>query len=161
MPQPITVRVNGVTERCEVEPSQTLLSLLRDTLDLTGTKEGCNEGECGACMVLLDGRAVNSCLILAVESDGRGVTTIEGLSDARALHPIQAAFLEASAVQCGFCTPGMIVTAVGLLAANPAPTEAEVRSAFAGNLCRCTGYRQILDAVHAAARTLRGREVTP
>jgi len=154
MTTPIRVRVNGVEESCQVEPNQTLLSFLRETLNLTGAKEGCNEGECGACMVLIDGRAVNSCLVLAVEADGREVTTIEGLGDARGLHPVQQAFLKLHAVQCGFCSPGMIVTAVALLRENPKPSEDEVRRALAGNLCRCTGYRQIIDAVHEAARAM-------
>jgi carbon-monoxide dehydrogenase small subunit len=160
----IEVVVNGIREAHEVEPGMTLLQYLRDSLNLTGAKEGCNEGECGACMVLLDGRAVNSCLILAVEVDGHEITTIEGLSGGGKLHPVQAAFLKNQAIQCGFCTPGMVVTAVALLRENPAPTEAEIRSALAGNLCRCTGYRQILDAVHEAAAVLRGEktgEVAP
>jgi carbon-monoxide dehydrogenase small subunit len=161
----ITLRVNGRSETHEVLPQQTLLAFLRDTLDLTGTKEGCNEGECGACVVLLDGRAVNSCLVLAVEADGHEVTTIEGLASASGLHPLQQAFLRHSAVQCGFCTPGMIVTALGLLRATPDPTEDDVREALSGNLCRCTGYRQIIDAVLEAAATMRGEptatETTP
>jgi aerobic-type carbon monoxide dehydrogenase small subunit (CoxS/CutS family) len=152
----IALRVNGQDERHDVEPNQTLLAFLRDTLDLTGAKEGCNEGECGACMVLVDGRAVNSCLMLAVEASGREITTIEGIGDAAHLHPLQAAFLKHSAVQCGFCTPGMIMTALGLLAENPDPDEAAVREAMAGSLCRCTGYRQILDAIREAAQVMRG-----
>ncbi|MBM4398497.1 MAG: (2Fe-2S)-binding protein [Deltaproteobacteria bacterium] len=151
----ITIDVNGRSETCEVPPSRTLLQLLRDDLDLTGAKEGCNEGECGACMVLLDGRPVNSCLVLAVEADGRAVTTVEGLSRDGRLHPVQQAFLKLQAVQCGYCTPGMVVTVAGLLAQNPDPTEEEVRAALAGNLCRCTGYRQILDAVAEAAAAMR------
>jgi carbon-monoxide dehydrogenase small subunit len=161
----INVRVNGIDEQHEVEPNQTLLELLRDVLNLTGTKEGCNEGECGACMVLLDGVAVNSCLVLALEADGREVTTIEGLADGPHLHPVQRAFLAHSAVQCGFCTPGMIITAVAMLKENPEPTEADVRHALSGNLCRCTGYRQIIDAVLEAAAAMRTgvarQEVTP
>ena len=128
-----------------------------DTLNLTGAKEGCNEGECGACLVLFDGKAVNSCLMLAVEADGHEVTTSEGLGKAGQLHPLQQAFLDHQAVQCGFCTPGMIVAAAGLLADNPDPSEAEVRTALAGNLCRCTGYRQIIDAVKDAAAVMRTR----
>jgi carbon-monoxide dehydrogenase small subunit len=155
MKRPITIDVNGRSETCEVPPSRTLLQVLRDDLDLTGAKEGCNEGECGACMVLLDGRPVNSCLVLAVEADGREVTTIEGLSRDGRLHPVQQAFLKLQAVQCGYCTPGMVVTVVGLLARNPDPTEEDVRTALAGNLCRCTGYRQILDAVAEAAAATR------
>lgn len=153
----ITVRVNGIEETHQVATHQTLLGFLRDTLNLTGAKEGCNEGECGACLVLFDGKAVNSCLILAVEADGHEVTTIEGLGKAGQLHPLQQAFLDHQAVQCGFCTPGMIVAAAGLLADNPDPSEAEVRTALAGNLCRCTGYRQIIDAVKDAAAVMRTR----
>jgi carbon-monoxide dehydrogenase small subunit len=156
MPHAITVRVNGVAETHEVADHQTLLSFLRDTLDLTGAKEGCNEGECGACIVLVDWKAVNSCLMLAVEADGREVTTIEGLARPGGLHPLQAALLNHSAVQCGFCTPGMILTAAALLHENPSPAEAEIRSALAGNLCRCTGYRQIIDAVIEASVAVRG-----
>jgi len=154
----VTVKVNGTVETVTVDSSKTLLRMLREDLDLTGPKEGCNEGECGACMVLLDGRPVNACLVLAAEVDGHEVTTIEGLSRDGRLHPVQAAFLRHSAVQCGFCTPGMVITAVGLLAENPDPTEAEVRQALAGNLCRCTGYRQIIDAVLDAARELREQQ---
>ncbi|HOX47453.1 MAG TPA: (2Fe-2S)-binding protein [Myxococcota bacterium] len=150
----IQVTVNGQLEALEVEPHESLLGMLRERLDLTGAKEGCNEGECGACVVLLDGRAVNSCLVLAVEANGRAVTTIEGLGHAGALHPLQQAFLEHSAVQCGFCSPGMIMTALGLLNENPTPSEADIRQALSGNLCRCTGYRQIIDAVQAAAAAL-------
>jgi len=153
----ITLEVNGVSETAEVEVGQTLLRFLRDSLDLTGTKEGCNEGECGSCMVLLDGRPVNSCLVLAVEADGRAVTTIEGLSKPDVLHPLQKAFLSHAAIQCGFCTPGMIVSAAALLHGNPDPTEDDVRKALAGNLCRCTGYRQIVDAVRDAAEALRAQ----
>ena len=156
MRQKIAFRVNGTLEQCEVEANRTLLRLLRDDLNLTGAKEGCNEGECGTCLVLLDGKPVNSCLVLAVEVDGREVTTIEGIGNARSLHPVQAAFLKHHAVQCGFCTPGMIVAAVGLLAENPEPTEQEIRRALSSNLCRCTGYRQIIDAVMEAAATMRG-----
>jgi carbon-monoxide dehydrogenase small subunit len=147
----IQVRVNGVMESRRVEGSQTLLSFLRDTLDLTGVKEGCNEGECGACVVLLDGVAVNSCLILAAEADGHAVTTIEGIGDGANLHPLQRAFLDCHAVQCGFCTPGVILTALSLLNQNPHPSEQEIREALSGNLCRCTGYRQIIDAIREVA----------
>jgi carbon-monoxide dehydrogenase small subunit len=154
----ITLDVNGLSETAEVEVSATLLRFLRDTLDLTGAKEGCNEGECGSCMVLLDGRPVNSCLVLAVEADGGKVTTIEGLSRDGALHPIQKAFLEYTSVQCGFCTPGMVVTAVALLEANPDPSEDEVKRALAGNLCRCTGYKQIVDAIRGTAAAMKKKE---
>jgi carbon-monoxide dehydrogenase small subunit len=155
MKKTITLELNGVPETAEVEVGTTLLRFLRDGLDLTGTKEGCNEGECGSCMVLLDGRPVNSCLVLAVEADGRAVTTVEGLSKEGALHPLQKAFLSHAAIQCGFCTPGMIVSAAALLRETPDPTEDDVRKALAGNLCRCTGYRQIVDAVRAAADEIR------
>ena len=159
----VRFRVNGLTEACTVDDDRTLLQLLRDDLDLTGAKEGCNEGECGACMVLLDGKPVNSCLVLAVEVDGHEVTTVEGLARDGRLHPVQEAFLRHHAVQCGFCSPGMILCAVALLAENTDPTEAEARTALAGNLCRCTGYRQILDAVLDAAKVLRDAraEVVP
>ena len=155
MKKTITLEVNGVPETMEVEVGTTLLRFLRDGLDLTGAKEGCNEGECGSCMVLLDGRPVNSCLVLAVEANGRRVTTIEGLSKDDVLHPLQKAFLSHAAIQCGFCTPGMIVSAVALLREKPDPSEDDVRKALAGNLCRCTGYRQIVDAVHDAAAEMR------
>ena len=155
MKKTITLEVNGIAETAEVEVGQTLLRFLRDSLDLTGTKEGCNEGECGSCMVLLDGRAVNSCLVLAVECDGRSVTTVEGLGKDGVLHPLQKAFLSRAAVQCGFCTPGMVVSAAALLCENPDPSEDDVKKALAGNLCRCTGYRQIVDAVREAASEIR------
>jgi carbon-monoxide dehydrogenase small subunit len=155
MKKTITLEVNGVPETADVEVGTTLLRFLRDGLDLTGTKEGCNEGECGSCMVLLDGRPVNSCLVLAVEADGRSVTTVEGLSKDDVLHPLQKAFLSHAAIQCGFCTPGMIVSAAALLREKPDPSEDDVRKALAGNLCRCTGYRQIVDAVHSAAAEMR------
>ena len=158
MKKTITLEVNGVPESAEVEVGTTLLRFLRDGLDLTGTKEGCNEGECGSCMVLLDGRPVNSCLVLAVEADGAKVTTVEGLS-AGSLHPLQKAFLTHAAVQCGFCTPGMIVSAAALLRENPDPGEDDVKRALAGNLCRCTGYRQIVDAVREAAAAMRAASV--
>jgi len=160
MKKTITLEVNGVSETAEVEVGTTLLRFLRDGLDLTGTKEGCNEGECGSCMVLLDSRAVNSCLVLAVEADGQQVTTIEGLSKPDVLHPLQKALLAQAAVQCGFCTPGMIVSAAALLHENPDPTEADVKKALAGNLCRCTGYKQIVDAVRDAATEMRAGTTT-
>ncbi len=132
-----------------VSPGATLLGILRDELELTGTKCGCGEGECGACSVLLDGKVVNSCLILALECGGSNVVTIEGLRANGRLHPIQKAFVDHGAIQCGFCSPGMIMAAYALLEANPNPTEAEVRRGLEGNLCRCTGYRKIMDAVLA------------
>lgn len=143
--------VNGVPHRREVAARRTLLELLRDELRLTGTKECCAEGECGACTVLLDGEAVNSCLVLAVEADGREVTTIEGLADGDRLHPVQEAFLATGSVQCGFCIPGMVISAVYLLSRQPHPSDAEIREGLSGNLCRCGGYNQICRAVAAAA----------
>ena len=156
----ITIRVNGSEETLQVEARRTLLEVLRDDLDLTGAKEGCNEGECGSCMVLVDGRTVNSCMMLAVEADGCEVTTIEGIGRHDDLHPVQQAFIDHAAIQCGFCTPGMVITAVALLAENPAPSEEEIRRALSGNLCRCTGYRQIVDAIHQAARQMAASEGT-
>ncbi len=152
---PITVTVNGRERRLDVAPNETLLAVLRERLSLTGTKKSCGEGECGACTVLVDGRAVNSCLMLAVEADGRDVLTIEGLASGDELHPLQEAFLEAGAVQCGFCTPGMIMSAVALLATNPDPTPAEAKEALCGSLCRCTGYVRIIRAVLDAAPRMR------
>ncbi|MDP8235502.1 MAG: (2Fe-2S)-binding protein [Candidatus Erginobacter occultus] len=152
----LDITVNGVKHSLKVDPNLRLLDLLREELDLTGTKEGCGIGECGACTVILDGKAVNSCLILAGQCAGREIVTIEGLSDGEKLHPLQQAFLDHGAVQCGFCTPGMILSAAALLHANPAPTEDEIRVAISGNLCRCTGYTQIVEAVQAAAGKDKG-----
>lgn len=148
----IDLTVNGEARRAEVALGATLLEVLRDHLDLTGAKEGCGEGDCGACSVLLDGKAVNSCLVLALEASGRSVTTVEGLAgrDGR-LSALQRRMIEAGGIQCGFCTPGILVAAAALLAATPRPTEAEVRRAIAGNLCRCTGYQAIVAAILAAA----------
>jgi carbon-monoxide dehydrogenase small subunit len=150
----VTLSVNGAEHTLDVPAHHTLLRVLRDRLDLTGTKECCTEGECGACTVLVDGQAVDSCLALAVEMDGAEITTIEGLSPEVGLDPLQEAFLRAGAVQCGFCIPGMIVTARHFLDRNPEPTRAEVAEAMSGNLCRCGGYSRIVEAVLAAA----GRE---
>ena len=147
----VTLRVNGVTESLEVESNLTLLQMLREHLALTGTKNGCEAGECGACTVLLDGEPVNACLVLAVEVDGCDVLTVEGLARDRQLTALQAAFVEHNAVQCGFCTPGMLVSSLALLRRNPHPSEAEIRTALVGNLCRCTGYVRIVEAVQAAA----------
>ena len=152
----ITLTVNGAQESLDVPSNMTLLHLLRDKLALTGTKNGCEAGECGACTVLLDGKPVNSCLVLAVEADGREVVTVEGLSTGDELSPLQAAFVEHNAVQCGFCTPGMLISAHALLERTPQPTEQEIKEALVGNLCRCTGYVRIIDAVQAAAE--RGGE---
>jgi aerobic-type carbon monoxide dehydrogenase small subunit (CoxS/CutS family) len=152
MKQTISFILNGEPVEVEIEPHLTLLQLLRDHLELTGTKEGCGMGECGACTILLDGKAVNSCIFPALEVEGRKVTTIEGLIDAQGnLHPIQKAFIEHGAIQCGFCTPGMVLSAKGLLDENPKPSEEEIRNGIAGNLCRCTGYLQIVQAIKAVS----------
>jgi carbon-monoxide dehydrogenase small subunit len=138
-----------------VDPRDTLLELLRDRIGLTGTKEGCGNGNCGTCTVLMDGAPVNACLVLALEVAGREVETIEGLASAGELHPIQSALVELGGTQCGFCTPGIVLSAKALLDANPTPGEAEIRQAIAGNLCRCTGYGKIVDAIATAARRLK------
>jgi aerobic-type carbon monoxide dehydrogenase small subunit (CoxS/CutS family) len=151
----LTLTVNGEPYLLERVPvSRSLLHVLRDDLGLTGTKEGCGEGDCGACTVLLDGKAVNSCLVLAVEAEGKEITTVEGLAKGGKLHPLQQAFVDEGAVQCGFCTPGMLLSAKALLDANPKPTELEIRTSLAGNLCRCTGYVRIVSAVQKAAQAL-------
>jgi carbon-monoxide dehydrogenase small subunit len=144
---PLSLTVNGTPYELYVAPQRTLAEALRDELDLLGVKQGCGEGECGACTVLLDGMPVSSCLILAVEASGCEVTTIEGVADAGGLHPLQQSFVEHGAVQCGFCTPGMILSAKALLDETPDPSEHEIRRALSGNLCRCTGYQKIVDAV--------------
>ena len=147
----ISVTVNGSKEYLNVPSNMTLLQMLREELALTGTKNGCEAGECGACTVLVDGEPVNSCMMLAVEADGRQVTTVEGLSQGDQLSPLQEAFVEHNAVQCGFCTPGVLISAHALLERNPHPTEEEIRAALVGNLCRCTGYLRIIQAVQTAA----------
>jgi aerobic carbon-monoxide dehydrogenase small subunit len=147
--------VNGSLCEAAVEPASTLLELLRDRFGLTGTKEGCGTGYCGACTVLVDGSPVNACLMLAVDADNRDIVTVEGLERDGMLHPVQEAFARFGALQCGYCTPGMIVSAAALLEENPDPSEADIRAGLAGNLCRCTGYRPIVDAVLAAAKTTR------
>ena len=153
MRYPLTLRVNVLSYAVEVEPHRSLLSVVRTELGLTGTKEGCDDSECGACMVLLDGRPLNSCSYLALQADGRAVSTVEGLGGADGeLDPLQRAFLEEGGVQCGFCTPGMLMSARALLDEQPHPTEADVRRALGGNLCRCTGYQKIVSAVLRAAR---------
>ena len=156
MKQLITLTVNGVTHEVAIEPRQSLLQVLREELHLTGTKEGCSEGECGACTVILDGRTVDSCLIFGLEAHGREVVTIEGVAQGEQLHPLQKAFAEYGGVQCGFCTPGMILAAKALLDGNPHPTEAEIRRGISGNLCRCTGYVKIVEAINAAAQSAVG-----
>ena len=143
--------INGEPAELLVQPYATLLEALRDTAGLTGAKEGCGTGDCGACTVLLDGRPVTSCLVLAPEVQGRKVTTVEGLAQKGRLHPVQRAFVDAGGLQCGICTPGMIVSAVALLERNQSPSEEEIRYAIAGNLCRCTGYHSIVTAIAAAA----------
>jgi carbon-monoxide dehydrogenase small subunit len=149
--------VNGIAYPLDLEADRTLLRAIREDVGLTGTKEGCDDSECGACMVLLDGRPVNSCSYLASQATGRAVTTVEGLAGSHGeLHPLQRAFLEEGGVQCGYCTPGMLMSAKALLDANPAPSEADVRQGLGGNLCRCTGYSKIFRAVLSAAAELSG-----
>jgi len=145
------IKVNGQEHEITVEPGRTLLDVLRYELGLTGTKEGCSTGSCGSCTVLLDGEAVNSCLVFAVEVEGKEITTIEGLAQRDKLHPLQQAFIDEGAVQCGFCTPGVILTAKAFLDTNPNPDESQIRQAIAGNLCRCTGYDKIVRAIMRAA----------
>jgi len=151
----IEITVNGRKRRFDVEPNKLLLNLVRDELYLTGTKYGCGIGECGACTVLLDGEAVLSCMVLAVDADGKCVETIEGVADGDKLDPIQEAYIEEGAIQCGFCTPGFIMTTKALLKKNPDPSEAEIREYLKGNYCRCTGYVNIIKAVQSAAKKLR------
>ena len=151
----IQLTVNGAKRRFDVEPNTLLLNLLRDEMSLTGTKYGCGIGECGACTVLMDGEAVLACMILAVDADGRRVDTVEGLAKGSEPHPIQQAYLDEGAVQCGYCTPGFIMATKALLDENPAPTEAEIREYLNGNLCRCTGYVNIVKAVQRAAEDMR------
>jgi carbon-monoxide dehydrogenase small subunit len=154
MKQRIRLKVNGAPYEVFVEPWKTLLDVLREEIGLTGVKSGCEEGECGACTVLVDGKAVNSCLMLAPRAQGKEIVTIEGLEGEEGLHPLQQAFVEHFAVQCGFCTPGMILSAKALLDKTPHPTEEEVRVALSGNLCRCTGYVKIIEAVLAASKKM-------
>jgi aerobic carbon-monoxide dehydrogenase small subunit len=151
MKSAVTITVNGVPRTAEVEPRTLLVHLLREHLNLTGTHVGCDTSNCGACTVWLDGDAVKSCTLLAVQADGREVTTIEGISENGELHPMQRAFHEHHALQCGYCTPGMVMTAIKLLEANPAPTDEQIRHGLEGNLCRCTGYENIVAAVRAAS----------
>jgi carbon-monoxide dehydrogenase small subunit len=155
----IQLKVNGDTYQIAVEPGRTLNEVLREDLNLTGTKLGCGSGDCGACTVLVDGRSVSSCLTLAVEVDGKDIATVEGLARSNGnLHAVQEAFIEKGAIQCGFCTPGMEMSALYLLNRNPSPTEAEIRESLSGNLCRCTGYNKIVEAISAAAEQMRGRK---
>jgi carbon-monoxide dehydrogenase small subunit len=156
----VWAKINGEPSEFLCVPHQSLLECLRDILGLTGSKEGCNDGNCGACSVLLDGRLVNSCLVLGVEIQGREVTTVEGLADWRGLHPLQQTFIEQDALQCGYCTPGMLIAAKALLDRDPDPSEDRIRTWLAGNLCRCTGYDKIVRAVQSAAASMakRGEE---
>ena len=147
MKYPITLNVNGVPYPVDVDPHKNLLDTVREQLGLTGSKEGCDDSECGACMMLVDGRPTNACSYLAIQADGASITTVEGLGDGDDLSPLQAAFLEEGGVQCGFCTPGMLISATALLAANPSPSPEEVRIGLSGNLCRCTGYDGLVRAV--------------
>ena len=153
----VRTTINGEAAEFLCEPRQSLLECLRDIAGLTGTKEGCNDGNCGACTVVFDGRIVTSCLVLGVEADGKSVTTIEGIATGSSLHPLQQAFLEHAALQCGVCTPGFLIASKALLAKNPNPTEHEVRFFLSGNLCRCTGYDKIVKAVMAAAEEMRAK----
>ncbi|MFO7783791.1 MAG: (2Fe-2S)-binding protein [Thermodesulfobacteriota bacterium] len=150
----ISLKINDQEVEIAVPANRTLADMLRMDLGLTGTKKGCEVGDCGSCTVLLDGRPVNSCLVLAVQADGKAVTTIEGVETDDGLHPIQAAFVEHGAVQCGFCTSGMILSGKSLLEQNPSPDEMEVRTAISGNLCRCTGYQKIVEAIRAAGENM-------
>ncbi len=151
----IQLTVNGQPVEALVEPNSTLVQFLREDLGLTGTKHGCGLGDCGACTVILDGQPVNSCLVLAISANGREVLTIEGLAEDGKLHPVQQAFVDKGSIQCGFCSPGMILSAKALLDTNPDPTEQEIRMAISGNLCRCTGYQKIVEAIGEAAKIMR------
>ena len=156
MRQEIELTVNGRTYELSAEPRKTLLAVLRDQLQLTGTKEGCSTGDCGASTVLRDGDAVTSCLVLAVQANGREITTVEGIASRGKLHPVQKAMVESGGLQCGFCTAGIVVAGVAMLEANDSPTEDEIRQGLAGNLCRCTGYTKVVEAMQGAAEEMRG-----
>lgn len=151
----VRFRVNGQDIELDIEPMATLLDILREQLGLTGTKKGCGAGDCGACTVIMDKKAILSCLTPAMQVTGREITTVEGLSRNGELHPLQEAFIECGAVQCGFCTPGMLLSAKALLDQNPSPTQEEVRMAISGNLCRCTGYKKIIDAIMLASKRMK------
>jgi carbon-monoxide dehydrogenase small subunit len=154
--QILNILVNGKAHQALINPNKTLSQVLREDLGLTGTKQGCQVGDCGSCTVLLDGEPVNSCLVLALQAEGRQVFTIEGMAKGNDLHPIQDAFVQAGAVQCGFCSPGMILSAKALLDKNPVPSESEIRQGLSGNLCRCTGYQKIVEAVFSASHKISG-----
>jgi carbon-monoxide dehydrogenase small subunit len=158
MKKTISLKVNGASHVLEIDTKDLLLQVLRENLSLTGTKEGCGTGECGACTVLVDGEPVNSCLYLAVRADGKTVVTIEGLAEGGRLHPLQQAFIDQAAVQCGFCAPGMLLSAKALLDRNPQPTEREIREGIAGNICRCTGYVKVVKAIKQAAEVMAAGE---
>lgn len=151
----LSLTVNGETHEVSFAPYKTLLEVLREELDLTGTKHGCELGECGACAVLIDGEPLLSCLVLAIECEGRAIETVEGLADGPELHPLQAAFADLGGAQCGYCTPGILMTAKALLDREPDPSRERIREALAGNLCRCTGYQQIHESIEQAARQIR------
>ncbi|MBI2934977.1 MAG: (2Fe-2S)-binding protein [Chloroflexi bacterium] len=153
--RPIGLKVNGEAYDLQVAPGKTLLEVIREDLSLTGTKRGCDSGDCGACTVLINGKSMLSCLVLAVEAQGKEITTIEGLAPPGGLHPIQEAFIQNGAIQCGFCTPGMILTAKALLDEHPAPAEDQIRRALSGNVCRCTGYAKIVQAIQNVAHGRR------
>ena len=158
MKQEIELKVNGELFRIKVETHRTLLEVLRETLGLTGTKEMCNKGDCGGCTVMIDGKPVLSCLTLAIEAQGRDILTIEGLAKGYELHPIQQAFVDHGAIQCGYCSPGFIISAKALLDRNPNPTEDEIKEGISNNICRCTGYVQIVEAIQAAAEMMGGKK---
>ena len=158
MDHSITLKINGEIYKLNVKSNVLLLDVIRDEIGLTGTKRGCDTGECGACTVLIEGKPVNSCLVLAIEVDGKDILTVEGLSKNGQLHPLQVAFVEEGAVQCGFCTPGVLLSAKALLNTNPNPTEEEIKTAIAGNLCRCTGYTKIIKAINSAAKKMQRKE---
>ena len=153
----VNFTLNGKSVSLSAAPNRRLLDVLREELGLTGTKEGCGIGECGACTILMDGKAVNACLVLIGQAEGCRITTIEGLANGAALHPLQQSFMRAGAIQCGFCTPGVILSAYALLQKNPHPSEEEIAVAIAGNLCRCTGYKQIIEAIKLAAEELSAK----
>ncbi len=154
----IELKVNGTVHKVEIEEDMRLIDVLRDKLGLMGTKEGCGEGECGACTIIMDGETVASCLVMAFQAEGKEILTIEGLSEGEKIHPIQQAFLDEGAVQCGFCIPGMVLSAKALLDKKSSPNRSEIREAISGNLCRCTGYNKIVNAVEKAAKDLKGGE---
>jgi len=161
MKRSVTLNINGSSHAVLAEPRTLLVHALRDDLNLTGTHIGCDTSQCGACTVLIDGRAVKSCTVLAVQAEGRQITTIEGIGTAERLHPVQQAFWEKHGLQCGFCTPGMIMTAIDLLSANPDPSDEQIRHGIEGNMCRCTGYQNIVASVRSAAEAMRAAEAAP